>query len=168
MTLDLECSACGEPRDGPPALCIPFPATYDAMPSGEREGRWRREEGAASLDDEHFFDRSRLIVPIRGEAEPLVWLPWSTLSRASMDLFVDTFEDEQRAHHPPLFSWLNAQLPFFDEPTFNLPGEIRLQDDLMRPLYVLDEGPHPLARYQREGISRDLALRIAEASLYRA
>ena len=65
----------------------------------------------------------------------------------------------------PFFGWLSSALKVYPD-TFNLKTHVHLRADLI-PLVELEPTDHPLAVEQRNGITVDRVVEIAEALLPR-
>jgi hypothetical protein len=115
------------------------------------------------VDDEFYFVRGCLEVPILDEPEPFVWGVWSSLSERNFEKFLEAYTEEHRSHEGPFFGWLSTSLRGYPE-TENLKTMVHLRNHGQRPYIELEPTGHPLALEQRSGISAE---RVAEIlSLY--
>jgi hypothetical protein len=158
MTFEFKCASCGELHQGMPALHVAAPASYEAIPEAEREERCALGTDNCVIDGKWFFIHGCLEIPVLGQAQPFVWGVWVSLSEASYDAYASSFGKERRAHLGPYFGWLNSRLPTYPD-TANLKTNVRLRDNLLRPLIELEPTDHPLAVEQRNGITAE---RLAE------
>lgn len=110
------------------------------------------------VDQEHFFVRGCLDIPVHGESDAFSWGVWVSLSRDSFAQFKACYDTPSRSHIGPFFGWLSAELPLYPS-TENLKTLAHLRDDGIRPYIELEPTDHPLAVEQRNGISVD---RVAE------
>ena len=78
-----ECASCGTLHEGIPSFGWDFPAQYLAVPDGERARRVVLSDDACVIDDEWFFIRGCLEIPVHGYQEPLNYGVWLSLSRDS-------------------------------------------------------------------------------------
>lgn len=158
MPFAFTCPTCGEIHRGMPAFGADSPLSYYALSPDEQATRGRLGTDDCVLDDQLFFVRGSLEVPVHGESEPFSWGVWVSLSEASYRQWVDSFHLEERSHLGPFFGWLNTALnPYPD--TVSLKTRVHLRDHGMRPYIELEPTDHPLAIEQREGISAE---RVAE------
>lgn len=128
------------------------PLSYDDIPEAERAVRCSLDSDACVVDEEWFFVRGCLEIPVFGETEPFVWGVWVSLSKPSFIEWSNYYAEKSRSHIGPYFGWLNARLgPYPD--TVNLKTRVHLRDDGIRPYIELEPTDHPLAIEQREGIS---------------
>jgi len=159
------CSTCGESHEGIPGLSAEAPLYYYSIPESERETRCYLGTDICVVDDEFFFVRGCLEVPILGEPDPFIWGVWVSLSRKNFDLFSDLYNQRSRSHAGPFFGWLSASLKGYPE-TENLKTRVHLRDDGERPFIELEPTEHPLAIEQRSGISVTRAGEILSTYLH--
>ena len=152
MTFEFFCSGCGQIHQGMPAFGAAAPLSYYAVPENEREARCQLDSDACTIDGEHYFIRGCLEIPVHGEAEPLSWGVWVSLSEQSFQQWRACFASEKRSHVGPFFGWLNAAIAPYPD-TVNLKTMVHLRDGFVRPFIELEPTGHPLAVEQREDIS---------------
>jgi hypothetical protein len=117
------------------------------------------------IDDEHFFIRGNIHIPVHGHESPFGWTVWTTLSRASFERALQFWESPERVNEPPYFGWLNNLLPPYPS-TINLATHVHTQPIGVRPLVELEPTDHPLAVEQRQGITLARVQEIAEIMLH--
>lgn len=166
MSFSYECKSCGQTHVGVPAFGADAPSFYYAMPEAERAERCILESDVLVLDEEHFFIRGRIEIPVHDPAvEPFVWLVWVSLSEESFREWISCYDDAVRSHIGPFFGWLSTALPLYPETT-SLKTMVHLQDNWIRPSVVVEAGDHPLAVEQRNGISLARLQDMATALLH--
>src|SRR5215472_18686108 len=69
----------------------------------------------AAIDNEFFFVRGVLNVPIIGTSEFFRWGIWGSLSRENFDTLLAIKDDSKRSELPPMFSWSSSRLPGYPE-----------------------------------------------------
>jgi hypothetical protein len=138
------------------------PLYYYSIPAEERDRRCILESDTCVVDQEHFFVRGCLEIPVDGEPDPFIWGVWVSLSKRHFDDFVACLDSPKRSHIGPFFGWLSAELPLYSS-TENLKTRAFLRDDGIRPYIELEPTDHPLAIEQRNGIPVD---RVAEIYAY--
>ena len=166
------CTTCGDFHEELPFAYGPdVPDSWAALPEEERS---RRSEVTSDqcivngVDGRHFFIRGRLEIPIVGSADVFVWLVWTTLSEANFCRASDLWELEGREAEPPYSGWLNTELAsVYREHTLNLKTLVHTRPVGQRPFIEVVESAHPLAKEQREGITRTRVQEIAELLLHR-
>src|SRR5262245_8728533 len=134
------------------------PLYYYSIPENERAKRCSLGTDDCVVDEQVFFVRGCLEIPVHGESELFNWGVWVSLSWDSFKEFIRTFNTPKRSHLGPFFGWLSAELPLYPS-TENLKARVHLRDDGIRPFIELEPTDHPLAVEQRDGITSD---RIAE------
>ncbi len=159
MPMRFMCSFCGESHDGVPSFAADAPLSYHDIPPAQRAERCDLGSDDCVIDGEHFFVRGCIEIPVHGEAEPLSWGVWVSLSQASHLQWIGSFDLQRRSHIGPFFGWLNARLEPYPDTT-NLKTSVHLRDAGIRPLIELEPTEHPLSREQREGISPERAAEI--------
>jgi hypothetical protein len=145
-----------------PTFGTDAPLYYHAIPEAEREARGALTSDTCSTDQEFFFVRGCLDIPVEGAVEPFTWGVWVSLSKANFDQFTACFEMPSRSHIGPFFGWLSADIPLYPR-TENLKTRLHLRDNGMRPFIELEPTNHRLAVEQRTGIT---VARVAEIYAY--
>jgi hypothetical protein len=112
------------------------------------------------LNGEHFFVRCVVQLPILVEPGATFGFGvWSTLSKRSFDLYVETFDSGEQGDLGPWFGWFSNHLKGYPD-TFNLKCQVHPRAARQRPLIELEPTEHPLAIEQRDGITFDRLLEI--------
>lgn len=112
------------------------------------------------MDNETFFIRATLEIPINGSDDRFLWGVWVSQSKESFDRYVETYEQDQTGDGS--FGWLSVTMPGYkSEGTddTNLPTNVVWGNE--RPqLKIHDDQDHPLAVDQRDGISWERAVEL--------
>lgn len=153
-----KCTTCDEWHEGMPGFGANAPLYYYYIPEAERQTRCRLTSDTCVVDDEEFFVRGCLEVPVIGAEEPFVWGVWVSLSPENFAAFVDLLDQGAREQNGPYFGWLSASIKTYPE-TEALKTMVHLRDEGIRPYIELEPTDHPLAVDQRHGITID---RVAE------
>ncbi|MCX2724736.1 DUF2199 domain-containing protein [Roseibium salinum] len=160
-TFAFKCSCCGEIHEGGPSFAYSEPPHTFGIPENERARRVWLDSDLCVLDEEFFFIRAILEVPIRETEDSFLWGVWVSQSKESFERYVDSFGGDQTGHQS--FGWLAVSLPGYvkpGEPLVSLPTAVIWGEE--RPhIRIHDEQDHPLAVDQREGISWDRAVELA-------
>jgi hypothetical protein len=141
-----------------PSFGAHAPLSYYEVPTEEWEKRCHLGTDDCVIDEEFFFVRGCLEIPVIGEVEPFSWGVWVSLSQANYLEWVKCYESEKRSHIGPFFGWLNAWIKPYPD-TISLKTNVHLRDDGIRPFIELQSTDHPLAIEQRMGITVE---RVAE------
>jgi len=144
-----------------------FPAYYFTVPEDELEKRVEFDDEICVIDDEFFFIRGCLDIPILdgGDENLFTWNVWCSLSRTSFERILENWENANRVDDPPCFGWLNTSLPGYPE-TLTLKTNVVTRELGMRPFVELEPTVHPLAIEQRTGITLQRVQEIAEIVLH--
>jgi hypothetical protein len=123
-SLRWKCGTCEEWHSGP---CLDF--GYDAphywnssadksfrwtiLPSGALDcsNRFFLDEDYCAIDDQHFFVRGIIDLPIIGAADSFRWGVWGSLSRTNFESLIRADELGNRPESAEMFSWLSTRLP---------------------------------------------------------
>ncbi len=161
------CRMCGERHAGLPAFHFDAPGQIDLVPPEERDARveLRDDTCIIELDGTHRFVRGQLEIPIEGVDETFLWSVWVSLSEASFARYSELFEDDDRVPGEAFFGWLCNALPEYPDTMF-LKTRLHVRAYPSRPSVELEPTDHPLAVDQREGISRERAVELAERLLH--
>jgi hypothetical protein len=134
---------------------------YANMKREERDTRALIGSDQCVIDQQRFFLRGCLELPILGSEEPFVWGLWVSVKEEVYDEVSDfwTLEGREKLHGPYKGRLANS-LTVYPE-TLNLKTEIGLQPVGTRPLFRIEEADHLIAQEQSSGISRTRAMELA-------
>lgn len=159
------CSRCGKHHEGLPDVGFDAPFYYYTVPEAERERRCTLTSDFCSIDNEDYFIRGCLEIPILEHREIFAWGVWMSVSDVNFNHYKDVFDDRFQSHVGPFVGWLSNQLPVYAE-TLALKVRAHLRDEGARPAFELEPTEHPLAVDQRNGISLERLQAIYEATLH--
>lgn len=162
------CSCCGRQFSDLPT-CWGFgagPDIYEEMSEAERDERVVLTPDVCVIDDRHRFVRGHIEIPIIGSDDPFVWNVWVSLSEQSFEAVERSWEDQDRVALGPFFGWLCSHLPYPWRPE-RLKTSVRLRPPGEVPLIEVAPSDHPLAVEQRDGMTIDRVVEIAEMLLPR-
>jgi len=148
------CATCGETHDGLPDIGFKWPDPYFGVPESERDERIVSTSDVCSIDDEEFFIRGVLLIPVHDVEQRFGVGVWVTQSRENFQTYRDNFNS---AEIGPFFGWLSNELPFYEESTWALQTNAHFQGNDQRPLIEPRPSDHPLYKDYSEGISLDRA-----------
>jgi hypothetical protein len=163
-----KCSSCGEIHEGLPFdYSAKYPDYYFEIPAEEREARIFVTEDICVVDNEFFFIRGCIEVPVNDLDDRFAWGVWCSLSEQSYNQVMELWNEPNVENEPPFFGWLNTNLPSSLYPqTLNLKTKVYLRNNNQRPFIELEPTYHPLAVEQREGITTKRVQAIAEILLH--
>lgn len=157
------CKCCGKYHDElPMSYGSPVPDYFYDIPTEEQESRVEMNEDLCIIDDEHFFIRGCIEIPVVDGDEPFIWDVWVSLSEANFNKTNDYWEVEGREKElEPMFGWLSTSIPCYPE-TLNLKTMVHTRSVGVSPFIELEPTSHPLAVEQREGITIERVKLISE------
>lgn len=168
MTDSFKCAACGKVHKGLPlSFAAECPDMYATMSRDERDARCVRGSDQYIIDQQWFFVRACLEIPITGSTNPFLWGLWVSVREDVFDEIADCWELKGREKsHGPFKGRLANSLAVYPE-TLNLKTEIVLQPLGTRPLLFIEEKDHTLAVEQSKGIDMQRARELASLLLHR-
>lgn len=151
---------------GPPfSYEIEAPDLWAQMPQDRRERRGELDSEICVIDDEHFFIKGNLWIPVLDGDQEFNWTVWVSVGKADFDRSIELWEAPNRELEPAYGCSLANELSLY-------PGSLGLEAQLItlgvgeRPSIQLEPTEHPLAVEQREGIPLKRVQQIAELMLH--
>lgn len=144
------CSVCGKIHDDLPDIGADRPDYWWGIPEEERDTRIKLTSDTCEIDDEHFFIRGVIHIPLHDQAETFGFGVWVSQKREN---FMTYLANPASSEIGPFFGWLSTRIAYYEEDTLSLKTKAHFQDGASRPLIELEPTDHPLAVDQREGIS---------------
>lgn len=159
--MSFTCEACGETHAGETRdIRLGLPQPIFLLDEAERERRAWLADDAAVLDDERFFVRGLLELPIVGEDGYFGYGAWIEVAQPDFTALMELWEAEDGWRSDPFAGALANELSPYAF-TEGLPLELKLRDVRLLPLVELADGEHELVRAQRNGISPHRAHQLA-------
>lgn len=163
-TFEFRCNCCGEIHRGSPSFAYAKPAAYFSVPENERETSIRIDSDTCVIEDEEYYIRAVLEIPIVGVDEPFMWGVWVSQSRESFERYMATYDDDQSEDGS--FGWLAVAMPGYDltepgEPFEQIACDVRWSVPGARPTLAPHEIDHPIYHDFINGISWDRAIELA-------
>ena len=159
------CRCCGHVHEGLADLVFAAPYYYYTVPADQREQRCTLTSDMCSIDDQDFFIRGCLDIPIVGRSDRFSWGAWCSVSRANFSKYREVFDQPHQSDVGPFFGWFSVRLPGYPD-TLGLKVRAHRRDERTRPLFELEESPHPLSLECRLGIPEARLQEIYEAHLH--
>lgn len=161
------CATCGQSHEGLPfSFAADFPDPYANLPHDQRDSRTVIGTDQCIIDEQQFFLRGCLEIPIIGQAEPFLWGIWASVREEIFDEVASTWKLQGREKtHGPFKGRLANSIRDYPE-TLNLKLNIVLQPVGTRPVFYIEESEHPLAQEQQHGISYQQAMERASFYLH--
>jgi hypothetical protein len=168
MIENYKCATCGQVHPGlPMSFAAEFPDQYANMSREQRDARAVIGSDQCIIDQEWFFVRGCLEIPIIGTDEVFLWGLWAFVREEVFDEISECELVGREKSRGPFKGRLGNSLADYPE-TLNLKLRIALQPLRARPLLVIEETDHPLAIEQSSGITHDRALAMAALLLHQA
>jgi hypothetical protein len=161
-----KCSSCDEIHEGSPSFACRAPDPYLEQ-SKEIQAAGKLTDDLCWYEDEdgmHYFIRVCLEIPIIGVTEPFIWGVWVSLSKASYDRYVETYDSPDTTDQ--YFGWFCNYLGYYEN-TYALKTQVHPRAENNRPFIELEETDHPLSIDFHHGISIHRAQEIAEKIMHR-
>lgn len=105
------CTRCGERHEGLPDLAYDAPLFYAALSDEEQKTIARKSDDLCSINDEHFYVRAVLYVPILGTDHNFGWGVWVSLSEQNFRRYLEQFDAPEPEQEQGWFGWLSNRLP---------------------------------------------------------
>lgn len=129
---------------------------WSILPSGALEKTHKSflDSDYCAIDDEHYFVRGIIELPILGTGEDFCWGVWGSLSHENFEALIRADEKKEQPEKTEMFSWLSSKILYYPD-TLSLKMTAVIQEPGMRPVFRLDQADHPLVREFYEGITPD-------------
>ncbi|OUJ73604.1 DUF2199 domain-containing protein [Hymenobacter crusticola] len=160
------CSRCGEFHEKIP-MCFgaEYPDYYFSVSPEERATRIEYLDDLCVVDEEHFFIRARIKIPVIDSDEVFCWNVWTSLSEKNFVRTNVLWNDPKRVNEPAYFGWLQTVLPGYPS-TPNIRTMVHTQSVGTIPrVEVIEEG-HPLTLEQENGITWERVIELAEIAMH--
>lgn len=152
--MSYQCEVCGQTHDGLPDVGFQWPDPYFGVPESEREGRIRASTDLCVIDDEDYFIRGTILIPLRDQDYSFGIGVWVSQKRENFEAYVENFDSSSIG---PFFGWLSNRLPYYEQDTWALKTMARFQGKNQRPLIDIEPSDHPLYADYSRGITLDQA-----------
>jgi hypothetical protein len=146
------CHCCGRVTDELPELAAILPDFVAGLEPAAQQRSVTRFGDFLRFDDgeeQHFFVRGLVELPIAGTDETWAYGAWTTLSAKSFDAARPLSEADEAGG--PFFGWFANRLAGWED-TLHLKARVHLRPGI-RARIELEPTDHPLALAQREGVS---------------
>ena len=149
-----QCSICGDIHDGLQDIGFKWPDPYFGIPESERDTRISSTTDVCVIDNEDYFIRGVILIPVLDQPEDFGLGVWVSQKRENFDTYLADFGSTEIG---PFFGWLSNRIPFYEQDTWALKTMARFQGNNQRPLIEVEPSDHPLYRDYSEGITLDQA-----------
>jgi len=161
-----KCATCDEWHEGMPGFSADAPLYYFYVPREDRDRRCQLTADTCVIDEEAFFIRGCIEIPVAGTEEPFTWGAWVSFSPENFQTFRRLLDESDRDGFGPFFGWLSASMKGYPEAE-GLKTKVHLRNGI-RPYIELEPTDHPLAVEQRTGITVERVGQIYSAYIHSA
>lgn len=168
MTDMIACACCGEPAPvSALELSFRLPDEVFQLSKAERDARCRLSSEYIVLNDNRFFIRALIPLPVHGRVEPYHIGIWAEVSEKNFFRALALSSKPAQASTPPIPARLANQLPFHESSmglslTLQLTGPDTVPEVQLRPC------KHTLYAEQSNGIDEARVLQYAQPVLQHA
>ncbi len=148
--MSYRCTVCGEQHDDLPDIGADRPDLYWDIPEEERARRIALTSDTCILDNEHYFIRGVLAIPVHELPRSFGFGVWVSQKREN---FFTYRKHPDSSDIGPFFGWLCTRIAYYPVSTQSLKTRAHFRSAGLRPLIELEPTDHPLAVDQRNGIS---------------
>jgi hypothetical protein len=149
------CATCGETHeDIPLSFAADYPDNYANMSIDEREQRAVVGSDQCVIDENQFYIRGCLEIPLLESDGVFLWGLWASVWKDDYSEIDDCWEEKGRENtHSPFRGRLGNSLKQYSPDTVNLKLSIKLRPVGERPLFIVEDPDHPLGIAQRNGMT---------------
>lgn len=150
----------GEPEIG--TLAYRRPSLFLEIPEEEIDLRTKCNEDLCVIDDEKFFIRGVLKLPIRETDNHFAWGVWIQVAQVDFERYLDLWDTENVTDETSMTGHLANEIETYVG-SEGLEVHVHLQAEKQRPLFVVDSEQHPLGVDQRIGITSERVTQFWQA-----
>jgi hypothetical protein len=156
------CSSCGLEHSGLPlSFAADYPDPYANLDREARELRAIDGSDQCIIDQEEFYIRGCLEIPIIGTSKVFLWGLWARVKETAFDEISGHWESEGREKTiGPYKGRLANALSIYPD-TLNQCLEVQIKPVGSRPLFILEDAENLLAIEQRNGLTAQQAANYA-------
>jgi hypothetical protein len=154
MTITYRCSICGELHEDIPDIGVDKPDYYFSVPDEERDQRIDLTPDTCIIDNEDFFIRGVIEIPILDHTQTFGFGVWVSQKRENFYTYLNNYDSSEIG---PFFGWLCTRIAYYEEDTLSLKTMAYFQRGGQRPSIVLEPTDHPLSMDQGDGITLEKA-----------
>jgi hypothetical protein len=152
------CPQCGKNHSGIElSFAADFPDAYANLTKEERDTRAIVATDQCIIDQEQFYIRGCIELPIRDTDGVFLWGVWARVHEKDYDEIEENWETNLKEEKiGPYKGRLANSLSIYSE-TLNLKLEIEIKPVGTRPVFFLEEPEHPMALEQEKGLTMQQA-----------
>lgn len=155
------CTHCGKEHPGDFSFAADFPDPYVHLKRDERDTRAAVGSDQCIIDEEQFYLRGCIQLPIIGSEGVFLWGVWARMHEKDYDTIAEFWEIEGREKKiGPFKGRLANSLSIYPE-TLSMRLRIQVEPVGVRPRFILEEPEHPLSIEQQAGLTFEKAQEYA-------
>lgn len=159
------CQVCDEWHEGLPDIGFDAPLHYHQLSDEEQDTIATKSSDLCSINDQDYFVRGVIEIPIRGRDDLFGIGAWVSLKEENFRRYVALYDADDPAGEGPYFGWLCNRIAGYPD-TLALKTHLHLRPAPARPSIEIEPTDHPLALQQRDGISRAEIQALIERALH--
>jgi len=140
------------------------PDYYWQVPEDEVDKRIELTPDTCVIDDEDFFIRGVIEIPVLNYPETFGFGVWVSQKRENFYTYLDNYDS---AEIGPFFGWLSNRINYYEEETLSLKTKAHFRRGDLRPSIEVEPTEHQLSLDQRNGIALEKAWEIVHHYLDR-
>ena len=156
------CSSCGQEHGVLPfSFSAEFPDAYVGLTDEERNARASLSSEQCIIDQEQFYVRGCIEIPVRGTDGVFLWGVWAKVEDKVFDAITENWNSEGREAKIGPYEGLLANALAIYPRTLDLKLGIQIMPIGVRPLFRVNDADHSLAIEQKYGITAEHAQEYA-------
>jgi hypothetical protein len=156
--VSFQCTTCGETHEGLPDVAFRWPDPYFSVPESERAVRIKGDTDTCVIDEQAFYIRGVILMPIIGTSDHFGLGVWVSQKRENFITYLENYDTPDIG---PFFGWLSNSIPFYELDTWAIKTMAHFQGNNQRPLIEPERSDHPLYLDYSKGITQEHAWSIA-------
>ncbi len=164
---EFKCSCCGEIHRGIPTYGTKLPLAAFFIPKEEREHRVDAGDSDCVIDEEYFFLRGCIEIPVNGFKDHFIWGAWINVRKEDFLEYITCPDNKNRSELGPYYGYLSAHFLPYEEDCDELRVIMHPREEGTRPLLELEKSEHPLSIEQHNGIAAERVAQIYEIMEHR-
>ncbi|WP_394841325.1 DUF2199 domain-containing protein [Pendulispora brunnea] len=149
-----QCAVCRSVHVDLPDIGADKPDSWWDVPEEQRERRVQLTSDTCIIDNEHFFIRGVIEIPIHHEPGRFGFGVWVSQKKENFEHYLQNFDSDEIG---PFFGWLCTSISYYPGGTLHLKTMAHFRGKGLRPLIMVEPTEHPLSVHQRFGLPVETA-----------
>ncbi len=148
-----KCGTCGKFHIGLPMdMEFKKPGRYFEIPAKERNSRIYVSTDVCVVDDNEFYIRGVLPIPVANSIDKFRWGLWAKVEKNDFDIYAEYWDGNLTENLPALHGLLSGSMKHYPDSDMT-PVEIYLQTGDQRPIFKVISDESSLGSDQKKGIT---------------